>query len=98
MAKAIWKYKIEARSQFFVEMPMGSRVLHVGLQGGEPYMWCEVDLEQKRFRRSFIVMPTGVDLPERCQYEGTWVTPLFVWHLYTVEGRLLDDDQSEPAT
>lgn len=41
--KVIWKYKLEIKEEFELELPINHEVLHVAIQHNEPHMWCLVD-------------------------------------------------------
>ncbi len=66
-------------------IPIGSRVLHCGLQDGEPMAWAEVNPTETRMQPVFPV-PTGADFPveDGWQYIGTvvGVKGFLVFHYY----------------
>lgn len=67
-----------------VNMPKGALISHVHWQGC-PTMWAEVETDNEKVERVFVVRGTGfqVDPPEA--YVGTCHQPPFVWHIFEVE-------------
>lgn len=96
MSLAIWKFQIpepDAQGQIHIKMPVGAKVLHVGMQGthwlgaaGGACMWAEVNPEHDVEYRDFRVFATGESIPEDhahpLAYRGTLITEGFVWHVY----------------
>lgn len=65
-------------------IPLDAKVLHVALQNGKPFAWCEVDPEQKETRRIAIV-PTDEERPKsNWKHIGsvTGIDGWMVWHFY----------------
>lgn len=87
--KRIFKYRPPGiTDRFTLDLSLGAKVLHVGGQDDAPTMWVLVDDEQATERREFRIFGAGHVIPEedvpRLVYHGTWVGPVFVWHLFEV--------------
>lgn len=69
--RKIYKYKLEIEGDTFVRMPVGSKILSVGFQNNDPYVWALINLRAHECARRIRVVPTGeeVDLT-------TWSAPL----------------------
>lgn len=81
--KTIWKFPLGGPS-VQVEMPEGSRVIHVDEQGGVPTMWARVDSDRRQRARRFRIVGTGQAIDEE--------EAPFLEHLGTVKlsgGRLI---------
>lgn len=93
----IYKYPIQMRELFQVEMPAGAQILHVDLQNGGPFMWVKVDTDQPMKRYNFGVFGTGHDLTKVPESEelnpvayaphlGSWliegISITLVFHLF----------------
>ena len=60
--KTIWKYPLEARDQYTLELPVDAKVLTVQDQGGlGPQLWALVDPNAPTTKRKFHVVGTGHD-------------------------------------
>ena len=44
-------------------------------------MWLQVDLDSPEEQVVFLVIGTGVQIPEHGRVLGTWFAPPFVWHV-----------------
>lgn len=74
--RRVWKFPIplfDADGETVaVTMPVGARVLHLGLQQGRPCLWAEVDPENDVVARTIQIVATGYsDVPEIGIYLGT---------------------------
>ena len=90
--RTTWKYSIPVLDRFELELPKGSRFLHVAPQGGLGQMWFEIpDTAAERVKRGFFVHGTGGWLPLGYAYRATFMfdrpgdSPA-VWHLYERTG------------
>jgi hypothetical protein len=88
---AVWKYELRpARFEIevAVDMPIGSRVLHVAAQRNDVCLWALVDPRIPRGleTRRFLVVPTGRGLTEDdLTYLGTaFVEDEIVLHVFEV--------------
>jgi len=60
----IFKYRIPAGDSSSIEMPVGAKILSVGVQNvNEIYIWALVDEMAKKEVRVFYVFGTGHDVP-----------------------------------
>ena len=79
----IWKYPFEITDLFDLLLPLGARVLSVGMQGEQPCLWAMVEPSNTPEARSFAVVGTGHPLPSgTATYLDTFQQPPFVWHLF----------------
>lgn len=83
----IFKYQIPLPG-IDLEMPIGSRVLSLQLQGSAPTIWVlindELSNEYQQTRR-FRFVGTGHEINEQLlngHYIGTIQQDIFVWHLF----------------
>lgn len=85
--RTIYKYRINFGAPS-LEIPLGSKCIHVGSQGEHVCMWVEVDddaqLETERWH--LFIIGTGHQLPAGAEHEhlGSVIMDPFVWHLYRV--------------
>lgn len=81
----IFKYQIKVGDQF-VQMPYGSNILHVGMQGTTITIWAMVEEKNSLVNRDITVVGTGWELPKEAvnwKYIGTVQTDGgFVWHVF----------------
>lgn len=88
MTKKIFKYKIDP--QGFIDgtpyctvlLPFGAEVVHVGMSQGSIALWAFVVVENALVPNSFLIVPTGADVPEDAKYLGTVHQNVFVWHIF----------------
>ncbi len=94
---SVWKFPLEIEDEFSIDMPVGARVLHVGLQGDTPTVWCLVNPKARLMPVPFILMGTGHPILESVAKTYTHVGTfqmaggLLVFHLFT------PDSESHPA-
>lgn len=93
MQRTIWKYPIQLKDTFSIEMPSDSKILHVDTQMYAPYIWVEVPANQDHqvstVIRLFYLLgtgTTGLDLTNLV-YVGTFMIEheKLVFHLYVRE-------------
>ena len=88
---AVWKYELNKQSNG-LEMPVGSRILNVGLQLGRICLWAQVPRLQRLMElRSVHLLGTGMQWAssEDIVYIGTIITgppTNLVWHAYEYTG------------
>lgn len=82
--KTIWKAHLRPIFRQTVEMPKGAKLLHVGKQGEEMFVWFMCDPKAETEMRAFEVCGTGHDIPADFTYVGTVVTyeGTLVWHIF----------------
>ena len=91
-AKTIWKYALDPMRTESIEMPIGSKILHVAGQHGLVCFWAEIPERPEdgpSESRTFFVTGTGHPLPNGesvVQHVGTAFTQIgaLVWHVYEV--------------
>ena len=76
MIKSIWKYKLEMVDSQTIEIPVGSDLLTIQIQNGEPFMWFLVDVLAERQKITFETWGTGRLIEykkgENREYLGTY--------------------------
>lgn len=76
MPKTIWKFPIQVTSEFQLEMPRNSYIIHIDVQKSSPQLWAIVDPDSLKETRKFGLIETGVrfsdDLWDRSVYVGTF--------------------------
>lgn len=88
--RMIYKYKMGYPGPYVyqpeIEMTEGAVPLSVGMQGDILYLWALVDPRAPLKSYPFIVIGTGVSLPERADHMtnfiGTVPHDKFVWHVF----------------
>jgi hypothetical protein len=84
--KTVHKFRLTETGRNTVVLPIGAKVLHVGMQAGVPCIWAYVDTTQPLEERSVYVFGTGwemSDVPEMPTYHGTAHTDdSLVWHVF----------------
>lgn len=86
MSRTVWKYKLNMGATQMV-LPLGSKVLLVGEQQGEPHIWVEQDPTDGAdgIQYTFYIVGTGHELPTghaHLDYQGSYFSGPFVWHIY----------------
>jgi hypothetical protein len=90
---AIPIFDLDEDGHFEVEMPVGSRILHLDLQDRAPHhpsMWVSLDEKAEPVDHHFYVIGTGhehaaIDYGE---YVGTFQQAGYVWHVYETTKKL----------
>lgn len=70
--KTIWKYAVELKDRFEVDLPMGAEFLSVQSQFGRPQMWWLVDPRMPVTKCRFAVHGTGHPVEGKKIYLGTF--------------------------
>lgn len=84
--KTIFKYPIEITNIQEVKLPVGFKVIHVGLDpNNTSCIWCEVDTNKELIRQTVYVVGTGHKLPPDAYHVGSFLQRVFVWHVYIKE-------------
>lgn len=83
---AVWKFLLGPNVNN-IPMSAGARLLHVHEQGGQAYLWAEVDPTARRSPRYVRVVATGQEFPLGGSYIGTFHLDGLVFHVYD-EGTL----------
>ena len=88
--KTVYKYQIQPIEIQEINLPIQSKILSVGTQDGELYLWAEINLENHTIEepRKIRVSGTGWTLEDgECRkFIGTAHMPeqKLVWHVYEV--------------
>lgn len=86
--RTIFKYPLRIVTKQEIEVPVGSSVLHVGLDAtGKPCIWFEVekDAADAGMKETIVVyvIGTGHPIPEEASYHvGSFVISTYIWHIY----------------
>lgn len=85
--RKIFKYQLKVDDVQMVEMPKGSTVLCVQVQGETPCIWAEVDPKADKICRAFVTYGTGHQMDDgpAKHYVGTYQLRggALVFHVYT---------------
>lgn len=95
--KTIWKYQIRPDTKS-LPMPLGAKLLFVGIQGGEVQLWAEVDPAQPMRARAIACYGTGHDMPDNPgSHVGTFMTHggALVFHVYDEGSHGLTEEHIE---
>ena len=86
MNEEIWKFDVEVENEFTIMMPVGSRILSVRLQNGEPKIWATVNADAAMEERTFTVIETGDTVNAGLKFVGTFMLSedRFVGHLFEI--------------
>ena len=80
--KTIYKYELQIEDEQNIPMPVGSKIVHVGLDPrGVSCIWAEVETENPVENVNFHIIGTGHPLPNELVHVGSFVQGPIVWHL-----------------
>lgn len=83
--KTIYKYQLKTTDQQTITMPVGSEILSLQIQFGNPCIWVKVDTDNEVRYRTFVTFGTGHPLPENdLEFIGTYQTGQFVFHVFEI--------------
>jgi hypothetical protein len=85
--RIIYKYPINIKlGQQVIKMPKFANLLSFQMQGGNLYLWAEVNTDYKEDDIYIEIIPTGVEIKCKGIHKGTVVdeNTLEVWHLYQI--------------
>jgi len=71
---------VEGSTRLFVHR--GAKIVLVDHQIGIPAIWLEVETDQPREEREFIVVGTGHKIPSEYAHIGSFKSDPYVWHIY----------------
>ena len=86
--RTIWKFPVELKDTFVVQVPAGATVLSVQMQQGRAMLWMLVNPEAPRSEAIFAVHGTGHPVPDDGRrFLGTFQVPEhhLVFHVFEVE-------------
>jgi len=80
----VQKFELPLGRNVTVDLPMGSRLLHVGIQEEGLFIWAFVDPERPKEPRSFTVIRTGDPISWQAAtfHIGTVICNAWVWHVF----------------
>ena len=82
----IYKYAIPIEDNFDLELPVGSKILHIASQRDEGFLWALVDPNVHSVKRHFRLAGTGHSINEHLymNYIGTFqmMNGDLIWHLF----------------
>ncbi len=86
--KTVWKFAIQPLHVQHVKMPEGAKILCVGVQNGEAFLWAEVDPSAKETHRRIQVEGTGHEMHDELENDRRYIGTFFlsggelVYHVY----------------
>ena len=80
----VLKFAINANYKQTVLLPLGSEILHVGLDPqGETCIWTKSHPENELFPQTLYIIGTGEAIPPAAdKYIGSFRDGPFMWHVY----------------
>jgi hypothetical protein len=83
----VWKFQIEMKDKFEIEMPRDAELLYVATQNETPCLWARVVPERTREARRFRLCGTGHEIDMDCRPVGSFMLQggAFVFHLFEVK-------------
>ena len=78
----VYKYPISRAGRFRLVIPGFQGVALVGMQEGLPHFWAFADPEEEDEEHWFILVGTGQPVHEGVVWQGSFLAPPFVWHLF----------------
>ena len=80
----IYKYPLKIEETQLVILPDNAKILTVQMVGENPYLWAEIDTEEKPRERFIHTIPTGVDFDVHGVYLGTYQLHrgILIYHVY----------------
>jgi hypothetical protein len=84
--RAIWKFAIPICPVPEIHLPIGAKILHVGVQDGAAFLWALVDTKARSASMRFRLIGTGHAIEtyvlSSLEFVGTIQMPPFVRHLF----------------
>lgn len=80
----IYKYELALQHRQILNLPVGAKIRHIGVQNGTFQLWAEINPKNDVEPRTFIIYGTGHDIEENrfLEYLQTVCHNKFVWHFY----------------
>ncbi len=87
--RKVFKYTLEFDDYIELELPVGAKILHFGIQHDHPRIWALVDPVAKKEIRKFRFTGTGqwvTELDSELNFIGTalMLKGSLVWHLFEI--------------
>ena len=84
--KTIWKYELDITDTQYIDMPRGTKILAVQIQGGVPCIWALVLSEESVMPVKIVMIGTGhpADEINVMEYIGTFqaMSGTLVFHVF----------------
>lgn len=80
--KTIYKYPLQMNVAQVVDVPVGSEILSVGLQGENLVMWVKCDPSAEKVQRGIVIVGTGHEFNDDYEFLGTVQVGTFVAHVF----------------
>ena len=84
--KTIHKYSLDTTSEgkITVMMPRVAKIVMVGSQNGQPFLWAVVDAESPLFERHYCLIATGEPIPGGYVHVASFTrnNGESTWHLF----------------
>ncbi len=80
--RKILKYPLKMGIQNKIDMPFGSVVVHTAVMNEQPSIWVITDSRMDIVSREFIILGTGIEIPDHYSYTGTAFQHPYVWHVF----------------
>jgi putative transposon-encoded protein len=85
MSDTIWKFVVPLGEVVKIELPIGSKFRHVGIDPAslQPAVWVQVNPKVEVMgQRQLTVFGTGHPIDLGWNYVGTTIDGEFVWHIF----------------
>lgn len=81
MSRVVYKYKLDSTSVLL--LPMGSQVVHVGLDNRNyKSIWILQDTSKDKIEYTFVIRGTGHEVEDNLWHVGTIPEHPFIWHVF----------------
>ena len=70
--RTVYKYPVILEDNWEMSMPRGAKILSVGVQNGEPFMWAAVETDNMSQRKYFRTAGTGHEIKGILKFVGTF--------------------------
>jgi hypothetical protein len=83
--KSVWKFQVHMGGSFWLKMPKGAEILHIGCGGADPglHVWALCDPEAPMETTEYMLRGTGHGVGDDCgEHVATAVDGSFMWHIF----------------
>ena len=80
--RTVYRYPVILEDNWEMSMPRGAKILSVGMQNGEPFMWAAVETDNMSTRRYFITRGTGHKIDGLLAFVGMFQVEWLVFHVF----------------
>lgn len=86
----VYKYTFPTQDVFELALPIGARILKLGMSKGDPCVWVLVDPDKTQHEiHRFLIFGTGHDISDEelatLTYVDTYFEGPLVWHVFEVK-------------